>query len=129
MKEKSFENKVKDFLKDEGAWFVKYWSGTSSTGKKFTKDGITDILACVNGWFFGIELKAPTGKPSDLQLVNLKKIDDAEGFGILLYPKDFDIFKELVQACQKMQVEVQMDRYEELKERWWSKWEQVHKSL
>jgi hypothetical protein len=123
MKEKNFENKVKGFLKNQDAWFVKYWGGG-----EFTKSGVPDILACVNGYFIGIEVKAPTGRPSELQLDNLKKIDDAGGFGILLYPKDFEVFKELVEACQKMHIEVQMDRYEELKERWWSKWQQVFKS-
>lgn len=129
MKEKNFENKVKDFLKQEGCWYVKYWSGQSLTGKKFTKDGIPDLLACIGGWFVGIELKADKGKPSDLQIVNLKKIHDADGFGILLYPEDFDTFKELVEAVKGNHIERTMDIYEELKGRWWKKWEQVHKSL
>lgn len=65
-------------------------------GGEFTKAGVPDILACVNGYFLGIELKAPRGRPSDLQLYNLRQIDEAGGFGILLYPKDFQRFKEMV---------------------------------
>ena len=86
--EKQFENKVKKYLKDQGAWFVKYWGGGG-----FTKAGIPDLLVCYKGHFIGIELKAPNGHPSDLQLYNLDKINEAGGYGILLYPKDFENFK------------------------------------
>lgn len=86
--EKSFEEKVKKFLKDEGCWFLKYWGGAA-----YTKSGIPDLLVCCNGTFLGIELKAPKGKPSPLQLWNLQKIRDSGGFGVLLYPKDCEQFK------------------------------------
>ena len=66
--EKNFENKIKGFLKDHGCWFLKYWGGAA-----YTKSGIPDILACCNGKFLGIEVKAKNGKPSELQLYNLKK--------------------------------------------------------
>jgi hypothetical protein len=44
----------------------------------------------------GIEVKAANGKPSELQLYNLKKINEAGGFGILLYPKDFEDFQTFI---------------------------------
>lgn len=40
--EKNFENKVKAFLKDTGAWLLKYWSGAA-----YTKSGIPDLLKMV----------------------------------------------------------------------------------
>ena len=62
----------------------------------------------------GVEIKAPKGRPTALQIHNLKKIDEAGGFGILLYPKDFDMFKELVES-----IESGGDApYKTLKERW-----------
>lgn len=85
--EKNFENKIKTYLTQHGAWFVKYWAGA-----KFTKEGIPDILACIHGEFYAIEVKAPNGKPSVLQLVMLRKIRQAGGWGILLYPDDYDGF-------------------------------------
>lgn len=85
--EKSFENKIKTYLSQHGAWYVKYWAGA-----KFTKEGIPDILACINGIFYAIEIKAPSGRPTVLQLVTLRKIRQAGGMGILLYPDDFDGF-------------------------------------
>lgn len=87
--EKQLDEKLKRFLKDSGAWFIKYWGGGN-----FTKKGIPDILACLDGDFFGIEDKAPDGKPTLLQIVNLEKIRKAGGYGILLYPKDFEQFKQ-----------------------------------
>ena len=90
--EKNFENKIKKFLKDNGCWFLKYWAGA-----EYTKSGIPDILACVNGYFVGIEVKAPNGKPSELQLYNLREIEKAGGFGILLYPKQWDDFKAFIE--------------------------------
>lgn len=94
--EKNFENRVKGFLKEQGCWFVKYWGGGG-----FTKAGIPDLLACCNGWFLGVELKAPKGKPSELQLWNLVKIDDGGGFGWLLYPDKFDDFKQFVMLLKQ----------------------------
>lgn len=110
--EKNFENKVKKFLDEEGCWFLKYWGGAA-----YTKSGIPDLLVCCNGHFLGVEVKAPNGKPSPLQIHNLKKIDDAGGLGILLYPKDFDQFKEMVSmiVCQDPRFDI---IYEELKGRW-----------
>jgi Holliday junction resolvase len=88
--EKNFENKVKKFLKDQGCWVLKTWSyGTQ-------RAGVPDLLVCCNGYFLGVELKAPTGKPSELQLWNIKEIKKAGGIALVLYPKDFEEFKTLV---------------------------------
>lgn len=94
--EKNFENKVKKFLEEKGFWFLKYWGGAA-----YTKSGIPDLLVCMHGRFLGLEIKAPNGEPSELQLYNLEKIRKAKGYGILLYPKDFDSFKEFVSDTEK----------------------------
>lgn len=96
--EKNFENKIKDYLKSKGCYFLKYWSGNARNGMKFTKDGVPDILCSCNGRFLGIEVKATHGKPSELQIENLKDIHNSGGYAILLYPKDFDLFKRFVDA-------------------------------
>lgn len=88
--EKRFENRVKKFLEDEGCWFVKYFANS------FTKSGIPDILCCCNGSFVAIEVKAPNGKPSELQKWNIQKINLAGGIGVILYPDQFDDFKKLI---------------------------------
>lgn len=96
--EKNLDNKVLNFLKNKGCWCIKYWSGA-----RYTKAGVPDILACVDGQFFGIEDKARNGKPTLLQLVTLKKIRFAFGFGILLYPNEFENFKRFV--CEMFEYE------------------------
>lgn len=87
MKEKSFENKIKDFLDGIGAvWYKQF-------GCSYTKAGTPDLLCCVNGHFVAVEVKAEKGRPSPLQLYNIDKIRKAGGAVYLLYPKDFDQFK------------------------------------
>lgn len=91
MKETPFKTKVEKFLTAHGAWFIKYWAGA-----KYTKEGIPDILACINGRFYGLELKGDDGTPRLLQLVKLRDIRKAGGIGLLLYPNDFKYFKEFI---------------------------------
>lgn len=86
--EKNFENKIKKYLKDNGAWFIKYWAGA-----QFTKSGVPDILACIDGYFIAIEVKAQNGKPSELQLYNIREIRKAGGFAWVVYPSGFNKLK------------------------------------
>ena len=85
--EKIFENKVKLYLKEKGAYFIK------THGDRFSKIGVPDLIVCYKGLFIGIELKASNGKPSELQLYNLREIEKSGGISYLLYPKDFKDFK------------------------------------
>lgn len=111
--EKAFENKVKRFLKENGCYFIKYWAGAV-----FTKSGVPDVLCCCNGYFLAIELKAPTGKPSDLQIYNINKINETGGFAIILYPKDFDLFEEMVEHLQFYETSEASNLVELINERW-----------
>lgn len=88
--EKLFENRLKKFLEDEGCWFVKFFANA------YTKSGIPDLLVCCNGYFIGVEVKAPNGKPSVLQKRNIREIYESGGIGVVLYPDQFDQFKELI---------------------------------
>ena len=88
--EKQFENKIKKFLDEQGCYYIKHFANA------FTKVGVPDILACVNGYFVAIEVKAPNGRPSELQLHNIKKINELGGFGVVLYPDQFNDFALLI---------------------------------
>ena len=90
MTEKQFENKIKKFLKSYNIWFTKVWGGG------YQKAGIPDILACVNGRFVAIEIKGSSGKPTELQKYNIKKINESNGVAVILYPKDFERFEKLI---------------------------------
>ncbi len=121
--EKSFEDRVKNFLKEQGCWFVKYWAGTARNGKNYTKKGIPDLLVNLDGYFMAIELKATKGRPSKLQLYNLKQITKGNGIAILLYPKDFDKFKKFVELVRMGEHPVNLYEMEDFKflKNWWDK--------
>lgn len=90
--EKIFENSVRDFLREIGAYNVKYF------GCAFSESGVPDVLASYKGTFHGIEIKATGGRPSLLQVVNLIQIHNTGGRGWLLYPEMFDDFKAYFKA-------------------------------
>lgn len=88
--EKNFENRVKKWLKEHGAWYLKTWGGG------YQRNGIPDLLICWKGKFIGVELKAENGTASELQKYELKTINDAGGIGIILKPSGFDDFKNFL---------------------------------
>ncbi|WP_297420532.1 VRR-NUC domain-containing protein [Clostridium sp.] len=96
-REKDFEKKVKKFLDSLGSevWYFKHWAGP------YSQAGIPDIIACVNNNFVGIEIKAADGKPSALQIRNINRIKAAGGIGYILYPKDFESFKQDINEILK----------------------------
>lgn len=82
--EKKFETKIKRYLDSIDAWEVKFFANS------YTKAGIPDLLCCVNGYFVGIEVKAEDGRPSALQLHNIRKIREAGGFAFVVYPSGYE---------------------------------------
>lgn len=105
--EKSFEEKLKRWLESEGIYALGtpkqdmvtqpcgYWEKRWG-GSKFTKSGMPDMHIVVRGISVEVELKAPSGKPSELQIQKINQIDDAECIGLVLYPKEFDKFQKLI---------------------------------
>lgn len=89
--EKKFENKIKETLQERGAWRVKFFANA------FTPSGIPDVLACYRGRFLGIEVKGGSSYGlTDLQKYNLKKIREAGGIGICVYPSGWGQFLEML---------------------------------
>lgn len=101
--EKTFENKVKEFIEQEGGWQVKFFAN------RMTKEGIPDLLTCIDGYFVAIEVKAQKGKPSKLQIHTCKEIRKANGFAFILYPSGFNYFKMFIKA---LKTGVHLDRWE-----------------
>lgn len=94
-------------------WLVKYWGGG-----EYTRSGIPDILCCCKGYFLGIEVKSKTGKPSALQIRNLRNINKAGGYAILLYPKDWIHFVDLVEGMKYGDPEMVEKEYQYLMQVW-----------
>lgn len=92
--EKQFENKIKKYLTEHGVWHVKYFANG------FTKSGIPDILACCNGHFLAIEVKAENGRPSELQLHHIDKIKKSGGHAVIVKPSQFEEFKKLIEELK-----------------------------
>ena len=92
--EKQFENKIKKYLSDNNIWHVKYFANG------FTKSGIPDILACCNGRFLAIEVKAENGRPSELQLHHIEKIKQSGGYAVIVKPSQFEELKQLIQELK-----------------------------
>lgn len=106
--EKLFENKIKRYLVSKGiyplgtpkdkmplkptGYYEKRWGGGN-----YTKSGLPDLHIVVNGRSIDAELKAPTGKASELQLFMINQINNSGGLAMLVYPKDFEKFKKTIE--------------------------------
>lgn len=88
--EKNFENRVKNFLRDNNIWYIKIFGGG------FQRAGIPDLLCCIDGLFMAIELKSENGTVSELQKMNIDKIKKSGGIAIILYPHQFAEFKKII---------------------------------
>lgn len=93
--EKSFENKVKRWLKTKGIYHFKYF------GNAFSTAGVLDLTLCVNGKFVAVELKAEKGKTSLLQEAHIKQIKNSGGIAIVLRPSEFENFKRTIEELLK----------------------------
>ena len=108
--EKLFENKVKRYLESKGiyalgtpkqnitvpviGYYEKRWGGG-----QFTKSGLPDLHCVVNGISVESELKAPNGKPSELQLKYLDFINQsAIGHILVENPKTVDRIKRHIET-------------------------------
>ena len=105
--EKRFENRIKRWLDDHGAYYVKFFANS------MTKRGVPDILVSLNGYFIGIEVKADNGHPSELQLYNVEQIRKSGGYAWIVYPSGWvqlqKILLELWASnlhCRELQKEV-----------------------
>jgi len=59
-------------------------------GGMHANNGTPDILACLRGRFIGIEAKAGSNKPTDLQTSNLISIDKAGGLALVINETNVD---------------------------------------
>mgnify|MGYP006281071681 CR=1 FL=1 len=50
----------------------------------YGRSGVPDIVACYKGYFIGIECKAGKGVPTALQLRELRLIEQAGGFSMVV---------------------------------------------
>lgn len=102
--EKNYEKRIKKYLQSKGVYAlgsvydpekaIGYYE--KRFGCSFTPAGLPDMHICINGYSIDVELKASKGKPSQLQLRCIEQINKSGGKALLLYPKDFDEFKGVI---------------------------------
>lgn len=65
-------------------------------GSGYGSTGVPDFLVCCNGRFIGIEAKAGKGKPTALQLSNLRQIVDAGGVALVVNESNINELEEML---------------------------------
>lgn len=90
--ESKVKAKIHALLKKHNAYAVNYIGGISAN------NGTPDILACHNGRFIGIEAKAGKNKPTDLQTLNLKRIDEAGGLALVINEENLNQLEDILEA-------------------------------
>lgn len=76
-------------------YYEKRWAGGG-----FTKAGLPDMHIVVNGYSIELELKAPTGRPSELQKYNINLCRCGGSFAGVVKERDFEMIKKLVLALK-----------------------------
>ena len=82
-------------LKEMNAYY--FFPATGGYGKS----GVPDIVGCYKGAFFGIECKAGKNTPTPLQEKNLKEINEAEGFDLVVNESNMKDVMALLVAWTK----------------------------
>lgn len=91
--------KVKQVLKDYEAYFF-----SPATGG-YGASGVPDIVGCYRGFFFAIECKAGTNKPTALQIKQLDNIVEAGGKALVVNETNIDAVAELLDTLTSSRTE------------------------
>lgn len=80
MREKTIENKIKEYLFSKGIYYFKVH------GSSFQVSGIPDIVCCYKGMFVGIEVKRPgaLNEQSEQQKIHERNIRKSGGIYLLV---------------------------------------------
>ena len=54
-------------------------------GGMYGTAGIPDIIACIDGRFYGFEVKTQTGRPTSLQEATIRRINNAGGIALVVH--------------------------------------------
>jgi Holliday junction resolvase len=92
--EKAVKAKVKAVLDNEGVYYF------MPPANGFGRSGVPDIVACVNGLFFGIECKANGNKPTALQIREIEAIRRSNGVAVVVDETNWDMVRELVRKLK-----------------------------
>ena len=77
--EKRIENSIKQWLETNNHWYIKVQGGSNNPSA-----GVPDVLACVHGFFIGIEVKTPTGTTTKIQEYQIDQINKSGGIALVV---------------------------------------------
>jgi len=69
----------------------------------FGRAGIPDVIACCNGRFIGIECKAGDNKTTELQRRELRKIQEAGGYSLVIRETNLQELESLLRYLTKQE--------------------------
>jgi Holliday junction resolvase len=90
--ERRVKAKVRKVLDKLGAYYTMPVTGG------FGNSGAPDFLACLHGWFIGIECKAGKNTTTPLQEKNLRQITEAGGIALVVNDENVDVFENLLSS-------------------------------
>jgi Holliday junction resolvase len=91
LSEKTLQRQILEYLKTVcGCWCIK----TVVTNER----GVPDILVCYHGRFLALEVKSMEGRPSILQLAQMRRINSAGGVAYVV--KSLEDVKHIVKGIQ-----------------------------
>jgi Holliday junction resolvase len=93
--EKKLQKKIIKELQDLGAYVVKTIT--------VSKNGVPDIICCLNGFFLAIEVKGDTNSATKLQEFNINQIKKAKGEAFCV--NDFSQVLEIIAKIEKKGIE------------------------
>jgi len=88
---RSIDRLLKSYGKD--VWYFKPVS--SGMGKH----GVPDYIACIKGVFVGVEAKAGSNQPTKLQKLQLRQIQMAGGFALVINEDNLDTLQTVIESC------------------------------
>lgn len=83
MKETDITKSILNYLKSVNNCFA--WK---EHGDMYGKAGIPDVIACIDGKFYGFEVKTDTGVATGLQKSTIRKINNAGGTALIVRSVD-----------------------------------------
>ena len=84
--------KIKDLLKKYGVYYA------MPIGTGYGNAGVPDFLCCAGGHFLAIEAKANGGKPTALQLKNIKQINDGGGTAVVIDETNLTMLEAILKS-------------------------------
>lgn len=90
VKESWVKDKVREILKKHKAYYFMPQAGT------FGRSGIPDFIVCFHGRFIAIETKAGANSLTELQKMEVDKINMASGTAIVITEKNLDALETML---------------------------------